>query len=854
MDLLYALDDRFQSGTDRAGVDRPDRPPARRRHGLADRRRRLRPLPHAAPGDRPRPLRRRRPGIGTAGALRRAGRQRARHPDGRRAVRRRPPRRPAGPARRARPGRRRRADRDPGQGRRRARRRQRRRPRRRRRRRAARRPRAGPLHRLARAASCGRRRHGDGDHRHRLQPRPGPPLAQLAGRRRVHRGRRPGVAGRPARPTRPTSACRCSATPTPRRPSPCRTARCGPGRRPTASRSPTAPRTARAWPSTATRRRRGSSPTASDPIGEQIRLDVAEPIDHLTLQQPDGAAAVRHIGQVTIAVDDRRAARRRPRRAVARAGRPARRPRPDHRAEHGDDHDRRRRRARPDASGRRWPPSGSPRSTPGSAPTIEVVRPPADAVDAIAAAGDTPVSFVLTRLRTRPTDRWRSDPEPTMVREIELPDGRSFVPDGHGAPRPAGDRRRARRAARHRRTGWRTSRLTGVADRRRVGRRRRRPGDGVDHAVRRRPSAPTLDAPRRRARSTTLELTQPGGDHSPITGCGSAGGTAVDVAVPPPDADGHEHRRRCPTPVPAGDRARWRSRRSSRASRSTAATPSRSCCRRPSRAVGRRTAPSCRRPCRHRLPRRPRDASTAPPSRCAIRGDRRRAARRRPRRGDPLRRRRARPRRRHPPHRPTAGATTGLDVDRVVLADSPTVPPAPSRREPDGDGHRAQRRTSRDVTVDGCPDGCWLVLGEGFHESWSASTDGRRPRPAAARRRRLQRVVDRAERRPGRRVDPLDGADPADDRPRRSRVLAVLACVALAVARPAARPCVARHPARPARRRRGPVRRRACAGSPAACWVVAAGAARRTGLGARRRRRGSRARRDRSDGRGSPAS
>jgi arabinofuranan 3-O-arabinosyltransferase len=32
---------------------------------------------------------------------------------------------------------------------------------------------------------------------------------------------------------------------------------------------------------------------------------------------------------------------------------------------------------------------------------------------------------------------------------------------------------------------------------------------------------------------------------------------------------------------------------------------------------------------------------------------------------------------------------------------------------------------TREVTVDGCAEGCWLVLGEGFHESWSASVDGR---------------------------------------------------------------------------------------------------------------------------------
>ena len=38
----------------------------------------------------------------------------------------------------------------------------------------------------------------------------------------------------------------------------------------------------------------------------------------------------------------------------------------------------------------------------GLEPTVEVVRPPADAVDAVADA-DVPVSYVLSRLRTRPS-------------------------------------------------------------------------------------------------------------------------------------------------------------------------------------------------------------------------------------------------------------------------------------------------------------------------------------------------------------------------------------------------------------------------------------------------------------------
>ena len=40
----------------------------------------------------------------------------------------------------------------------------------------------------------------------------------------------------------------------------------------------------------------------------------------------------------------------------------------------------------------------------------------------------TPVTYVLTRLRTRPTDRWRSDPEAAMVREITVPAEQAFTP------------------------------------------------------------------------------------------------------------------------------------------------------------------------------------------------------------------------------------------------------------------------------------------------------------------------------------------------------------------------------------------------------------------------------------------
>ena len=94
-----------------------------------------------------------------------------------------------------------------------------------------------------------------------------------------------------------------------------------PGHAPTASRSPTAPRTGPVMaidgdPTTAWRGRRPRRTRSAS----SMRLDVAEPIDHLTLRQPTGAAAVRHLG----ARHDRR--RRAARRSVVDARRAARSP------------------------------------------------------------------------------------------------------------------------------------------------------------------------------------------------------------------------------------------------------------------------------------------------------------------------------------------------------------------------------------------------------------------------------------------------------------------------------------------------------------------------------------------------
>lgn len=65
----------------------------------------------------------------------------------------------------------------------------------------------------------------------------------------------------------------------------------------------------------------------------------------------------------------------------------------------------------------------------------------------------------------------------------------------------------------------------------------------------------------------------------------------------------------------------------------------------------------------------------------------------------------------------TAGATTGIDVDRLTLrsAVDPTAVPAAA---PQVTVHRT--RTVRSVEVGPCPTGCWVILGEGFNTAWTA--------------------------------------------------------------------------------------------------------------------------------------
>ena len=86
--------------------------------------------------------------------------------------------------------------------------------------------------------------------------------------------------------------------------------------------------------------------------------------------------------------------------------------------------------------------------------------------------------------------------------------------------------------------------------------------------------------------------------------------------------------------------------------------------------------------------------------------------------------------------RTTPGRSTGIDIDRVVLQ-SPQPDASAGQGAGAGSGAGADAetpddmpvqlestRTTRTVTVGACPDGCWLVFGEGYSTGWRAELDG----------------------------------------------------------------------------------------------------------------------------------
>ncbi|MET0663323.1 MAG: alpha-(1-_3)-arabinofuranosyltransferase family protein, partial [Ilumatobacteraceae bacterium] len=163
-------------------------------------------------------------------------------------------------------------------------------------------------------------------------------------------------------------------------------------------------------------------------LDESIVLDVSEPIDHVTLRQPDTVDGQRRITEVELTVDDRdpvlvvldesslAADGQRididPTTAASRITL----------------------RITGTGTGIDVSPIGAAVGGVGFAtidvglgPTTELIRVPIDATTAMTDANaTTPLSVVFTRLRTDPTDRWRSDPEPALRRQFAVPNDAAF--------------------------------------------------------------------------------------------------------------------------------------------------------------------------------------------------------------------------------------------------------------------------------------------------------------------------------------------------------------------------------------------------------------------------------------------
>ena len=172
-------------------------------------------------------------------------------------------------------------------------------------------------------------------------------------------------------------------------------------------------------------------------------------------------------------------------------------------------------------------------------PTIEVTRPPIDWLETVTSSesAGTPIDQVFTRLRVDPANRWRRDPEPRLVRDVT-------VPAGYDATIGATLRLAARAddsviaellglsgaTASERLTGMPTAGGWAATD-----------GDPETAWITPfgRPIGPTLTVPVSTTTMSTIELRQPTGDFSPITEISISGaGGDVAVAVPPADADG----------------------------------------------------------------------------------------------------------------------------------------------------------------------------------------------------------------------------------------------------------------------------------------------------------------------------
>jgi arabinofuranan 3-O-arabinosyltransferase len=368
-------------------------------------------------------------------------------------------------------------------------------------------------------------------------------------------------------------------------------------------------------------------------------------------------------------------------------------------------------------------------------PTREVVRPPVDWLPIAEGRPEVPVTAVLTRWRVEPTDRWRRDPEPTLDRRLELPDTLTEAELTGATVRLD---RRAADTVLAELLGWdgtvADDRLTGIAT---AGGWAATDGDPQTawQSSFGRTTGIGLEVPATGAPIGELRLRQPGGDHSRITALavtpdGDTAATRV-VPVPAPDADGW-------STVTVGDLTPQTSFRltvheaepvTTRDRRSAELVPLPVAiaevvgpavagrplptevdlgCRSDLLTVGGRPVPI--------------DLGTVAVDALLT--------------GAPIEALPCAPDTRVGAGagslevRTATGATTGLTVDRVLLDLTPGL-----RRGLEGTDEAAARteveatvtssgRTHRTVTVEPCPSGCWFVFGEGLNPGWEAELDG----------------------------------------------------------------------------------------------------------------------------------
>lgn len=355
----------------------------------------------------------------------------------------------------------------------------------------------------------------------------------------------------------------------------------------------------------------------------------------------------------------------------------------------------------------------------GRSPTTEIIRVPIDATT------DGPLAMVLTRLRVDPTDPWRSDPEPSLSRSFSLASPRAFDADVTlRLDARASDQLVAGLLADA------TASPAAIANRRLPGAVAARGAAAVDGDTTTSWITPfdaavgstlTFDTS---TAIETIDLIQPRGSFSPITAITlSDGAVSVDLDVPAPDADGRSRIAVAaslmagPTtltiseivPVTTIDRrygdvltlpaaiATLESTAIEVTSVDPTAPVSAECI------EGLLSIDSA-----------PVGLSFSTTAGSLLDGDPIEATIC----GGPINLETG-------DHLIASGSGGPLDVDRIVLTDGLIDGADGTATAPVGVTVERNDARARTVTVDGCPSGCWLVLGEGFNDAWSAtSTSG----------------------------------------------------------------------------------------------------------------------------------